>query len=135
MHALHHQAIKQWWRRVKFCFALHMITALCLCYSHYWFTTVIGVVLLAAVYVFAFAIKMRQTTFVLLYLLIVLLNLTKNIMVLIFFFQLLKPKHGLAAFDQFLIGLCFVDVCLLTPYSFYSCFYLYRSVALTHLTF
>ena len=137
--------------------------------------SVIGIVGLLALWILAYSIKMKQSTyepchsyfhmwssslrpessalltlpgvcvlcvcvcplsFVLMYLVIVVVNLAKNIMVLYWFMRRgTRDRKELEDFDIFLVVLLWGDVCLLTPLSFYSCFWLYRSVALTHLTF
>jgi hypothetical protein len=70
-------AILQWGRRAKACFAIQLISALCLLHSIYWYSTVIGLVILIGLLVFAYSIKQQQTNFVRVYVLIVLVNLAK----------------------------------------------------------
>ena len=117
--ALHHQkAITYWSRCVKICFVLHLITALCLLHSYYWFSTVIGLVLLVAIWLYAYAIHQRQTNFVLSYLVVVVVNLAKNVLILYFYFRDSRQGQTLDSYDYFLVALMIIDASILTvrPY-------------------
>lgn len=131
----HQAAIRQWGRRVKACFAIQLISLLCLLHSLYWYTTVIGVVLLIAILIFAYSIKQQQVNFVLVYVGVVLVNLIKNVVLLYFFFEEDKSGDSLSAYEYFLVILLLVDCIIFTPMSLYSCFFLHRSISLTSLTF
>jgi len=130
------RAIVQWGWRVKIGFAIHFIVALCLLRSYYWFTTVIGVVLLIGVWLYAYSIRQRQTNFVLVYVTILLVNLMKNVLILYFILQQrFKKGKELDPYEDFIVTLLFVDCAIFTPSSLYCCFYLHRSISLTRLIY
>lgn len=95
-------------------FFLRQVGALLLLHSYYWFTTVIGLVILFCLGLYAYSIRQRQTYFVLLYVVVVLVNLTKNILIL--YFLLEETRHGksLAPYEYFVVMWLFGDCAIFT---------------------
>jgi hypothetical protein len=78
------------------------------------FTTVVGVVLLIGVGLYAYSIKQQQKNAVLLYVTIVLVNLCKNVIIVYFYFQGTKSGDTLAPYEYFLVILLLVDCVIFT---------------------
>jgi len=124
------RAIKAWTQRVTICFLAHMVTAICLLRSAYWLSTVCGCVILLAFYAYAHIMRIRRKNFVFLYLLVVGLNLTRDVIILVFYI----PELEVDWWSYTLLVFIWIDAVVVTPLTCYTCFYLYRSTAVSQLS-
>lgn len=85
------------------------MTALLLLHSLYWYTTVIGCVLLIGLGLYAYSIRQQQTNFVVLYVLIVLVNLLKNALLLYFYISAAHEGEELEPYEWFLVVMMCID--------------------------
>jgi len=124
-------ALQTWDRRVKVCFFLQLIAASCLFRSYYWFTTVIGYIIVIGCYVYAYVTRQKKHEFALAYFLLVTANFVKDIVIIYFYLSGPSPD----SYESFLVGLLIIDCVIFSPATLYCCFYLYRSQNLTELSF
>jgi len=125
------KALHTWNTRVRICFAVQLLVSACLLRSYYWFTTVIGFVIVIGCYVYSYVVRQKRHEFALAYLLLVTLNFVKNVVIV--YFYLVGPP--LDAYEVFLVVLLIIDSACFGPATLYCCFYLYRSQSLTALSF
>jgi len=122
-------ALSTWNTRVKICFTLQLLAAACLLRSYYWFTTVIGFVIVLGCYLYAYVVRQKKHEFALAYLLLVTLNFVKDIVILYFYCS----GPSMDSYEIFLVFLLITDCVIFSPATLYCCFYLYRSQSLTEL--
>jgi hypothetical protein len=127
-------AIGLWQRRLITLFAFHVTILLFLLASYYYFTSIIGLILVVAFIAYAYATKQQKRSFLLGYFLLASLNLCKDFVLLYFYFSE-SSMEDRGIIDYFTIIALLLDSLLLTPITVYCCFWLYRSISLTHFTF
>lgn len=101
------KAISNWSSRTKFCFLLHVITSCILLNTFYWFTSVIGLVILLGSYLYAYSVREEKEHFVYFYVFFLGLNLFKNTVIV--FFLSASLNTGLSAYEQVAFAFLIVD--------------------------
>jgi len=124
-------ALRTWNNRVRICFGLQLLSAGCLLHSYYWFTTVIGFVMVIASFLYAHIVRQQKHEFALAYLLLVSMNWIKNVVVV---YQYVTASSMLG-YEYFLVILLIIDCAFLAPSTLYCCWYLYRSHSLIALSY
>ncbi len=119
--------------RVKVLFGLHLVPIVLLLNTTYWYTTVVGLIILAGLLIFAWTHRQKKSQFVFLYTILVGLNFIKDVVIIFFFF--FAPITKLEAFEYVMFFLLLADAAVIAPLSLYNCLWLYRSFSVTILTF
>jgi len=115
--------------RLQVGFVLLLIPQLILLFSIYWYTTVIGMIILAFVFIYCWTHRERKSDFILMYSGLLILNAIKDIVLIFFFF--FAPLTDLTAVEYVAMVSLIVDAGVFIPYSIYYCVWLHRSLSVT----
>eukprot|EP00475_Leptophrys_vorax_P013784 TRINITY_DN2013_c0_g1_i1.p2 TRINITY_DN2013_c0_g1~~TRINITY_DN2013_c0_g1_i1.p2 ORF type:complete len:224 (+),score=58.70 TRINITY_DN2013_c0_g1_i1:96-767(+) len=120
-----------WATRQRIIAFLQLVASISLCFTNYWYVNFIGVV--GALLGILGSIR-RKNELVFVYLVLEVLNLAKNVGVLVF---MSMEIHSYNAMRKVLFSVLLLDMIFLAPISFYISFYFYQSLktAFVGLTF
>lgn len=125
-------AIKYLSFRLKVLFVLHLIPVGMLINTYFWFTSVIGLVLVAIMGLYVWTHRQSKAQFVVLYSGLIIINLIKNIIIFMMYF--FHPINDLNRYEYSLTFILLVDA-LLALITLYNSLWLYRSYSMHNLTF
>jgi hypothetical protein len=125
-------AISLWERRCKILYLFHSITLISIFITNYYYTSILALVIFLATLLYCYITRQAKKNFIVIYALLLLANLTKNIALLSFYFKSTDTING---YIYMLVLLLLIDIILLSPASAYCSLFLYRSISLQHFTF